>query len=205
MDISSDLEYGVVTFSKRVQFLIKNKHKLKNFIVAFLILSIALVIKFAFYNIDNVIESASVVTLDEDVYKPFKLTKEIILDVGDKATIQFPTKNSQINWKIQALNIAQGRAQVLDYINKVGFVCLHMRHFGVQYDIIVFKNVTMVNPVVVDESEEKIMRQEETLSGKKSRKKRPIWIKIKYKDESLIDQVITLWNNQAACFAHYEF
>lgn len=205
----NDIEFGGIKFSKKVKWLVslydKNKHRLKHIIFAFIGVTLALIVKFAFYNMDDVVASASVITLDEDVYKPFKLSKDIILDVGDKATLQFPLKSSQINWKIQALNIAQGRSHVLNYIEEAGFVCLHMRHFGVPYDILVFRNLTMVNPVVLGESEEKIMRQEETLAGKKYRKKRPKWIKVKYVDESLVEQTITLWGEQATCFAHYEF
>ena len=206
---SNDLEYGTVKLSDKVKWLVKlynkNKHRLRHIIVAFVVVSIALVVKFAFYNIDEVVATTGALTLDEDVYKPFKLSQEMIPDVGEKTSIQFPIKTSNINWKMQVLNIAQSSAHALKYIESVGFVCIHLRHFNVPYDIIVFQNNTMVNPVVMAESDEKIMRQEETLAGKKSRKRRPVWIKVKYFDKSLVEQTTTLWNNQATCFAHYEF
>jgi hypothetical protein len=206
---SSDLEFGTIKFSQKVRWLVnlynKNKHRLRHIIFAFVVVTLGLIVKFAFYNIDDVVASASAITLDEEVYTPFKLSQEMIPDVGERTSIQFPIKTSNINWKMQALNLAQGRAHVLKYIEEVGFICIHMRHFGVPYDILVFQNMTMVNPVVLDESEEKIMRQEVTLAGKKSRKRRPIWIKVKYLDEALSEKTSTIWNNQATCFAHYEF
>lgn len=205
----NDIEQGSIKLSDKVRWLVKlynkNKHRLKHIIFAFVVVTLALIVKFAFYNIDDVVASASAITIDEGVYKPFKVSEDIIVDVEDKASIHFPIKTSNINWKMQALNLAQVTSHVLKYIEGVNYVCIHARHFGVLYDIIVFRNMTMVNPTVLGESDEKIMRQEVTLAGVKSRKKRPNWIKIKYRDESLVERTTTLWNNQAGCFAHYEF
>ena len=205
----NDIEQGSITLSDKVRWLVKlynkNRHRLKHIIIAFVVVTLALIVKFAFYNIDDVIASASAITMDEESYKPFKVTEDIIVDVGDKASIHFPIKTSDINWKMQVLNLAQVTSHVLKYIEAVDYVCIHARHFGVPYDIIVFRNVTMINPIVLAESDEKITRQEATLAGVKSRKKRPIWIKIKHRDGSLVEKTTTLWNNQAGCFAHYEF
>lgn len=205
-----DLEFGKVTISKKVKWLVdmyrKNENNMRYIIISFVVVTLALIVKFAFYNFDTVVQTTGVITLDEDVYKPFKMTPEIIPDVGDKkASIQFPIKDSTVNWKIQTINIVQARAQAVSYLEKAGYTCIHLRHFGVPYDIIVFANVTMVNPLVLAESEEQVVRKEVTLDGKTLRKKRPTWIKVSYRDESLTQQEVTLWGWQATCFAHYEF
>jgi predicted Holliday junction resolvase-like endonuclease len=205
----NDVEQGSIRLSDKVRWLVKlydkNKHRLQRIIFAFVVVTLALIIKFAFHNIDDVVASASVITMDEDVYKPFKISEEIIVDVGDKTSIYFPIKTSDINWKMQALNIAQATSHILRYIEGVDYVCIHARHFGIPFDIIVFRNLTMVNTVVMGESDENIMRQEVTLAGVKTRNRRPNWIKIKYRDESLVEKTTTLWGEQAACFAHYEY
>lgn len=209
-DTNYDLEFGKVSLSRKVKWLVdmyrKNENNMRYIIISFVIVTVALIIKFAFYNLDSVVKNTGgVITLDEDVYKPFKMSTEIIPNVDGRASIRFPVKESQVNWRIQTLNIVQARAQAVSFLENSGFLCVHLRHFGVPYDIMVFQNATMVNPSVIAESDEQILRNELTLSGKTIRKKRPTWIKIAYKDESLTDNVVTLWGWYATCFAHYEF
>lgn len=202
---NNDLEVGSVFVSKKVKkvvdFYRKNEGRVKHGLYASFFLTIALIIKLAFHNFDTVIEHAPVITFDEDTYTPFKMTKEIIPKVESKSSIQFPIKESQVNWKIQTLNLLQSRKHALEY----GYLCVHLRHFNVPYDILIFDNITMVNPVVVSESEETKNIKEMSLDGTSKRVKRPVWIKVKYHDESLSKVENTLWYDYAACFAHYEY
>lgn len=203
-----DIELGPMLMTDKVKWLVdmyrKNEGKLRYIIISCAVVTIALVIKYAFYNMDAVIETAGVITFDEDVYTPFKLTNELITDVG-RASIQFPVKDSPVNWKIQTLNLVQSSQFVVDYLTNAGFNCVHLRHFGVSYDIIVFKNVTMVNPAVLKESPEKLNVKEMSLDGTVNWKKRPVWLKIAYVNEALEKQEVVLTGDQAICFSHYVF
>jgi hypothetical protein len=204
-----DIEYGPIMLSKRmkqcVEYYKKNNKKIKYFCIGFLILTLALIIKLGLNNVDSVIETATAITLDEAVYKPFKWSETIIPDVEFKSVKKFPIKESHVNWKMQSLNIIQAREHVIDYLKQGGYICIHMRHFSVPYDIIVFNNITMVNPLVESESDTYHYVNEESLTGVTSRKKRPDTVNIVYHDEGLNRQFITLYDNQASCFAHYSF
>lgn len=204
-----DLEYGHIKLSEKMKRLVKyyrnNEKKIKYFSVGFVILTIALIVKMGFNNVDTVIETATAITLDEPVYNPFRWSETIKINVDSKSVKQFPIKESHVNLKMQSLNIIQAREHVLEYLKKGGYICIHMRHFDVPYDIIVFQNVTMVNPVVESESETYRYVKEEALDGTTLRKKRPESLSIKYHDEGLNVQYITLYGNQATCFAHYNF
>lgn len=204
-----DLEFGPIVLTAKMKRFVawfkRHQHNMKYFIISFVFLTIAIIIKFGFRNIDSVIESATAITLDEPVYTPFVLTDEIIPVVEKKSVIRFPFKESHINWKLQTLNLVQSRNQVLIYLEQVGYTCIHLRHFGVPYDILVFTNMTVVNPEVIEESEEYQMIKEYDLDGTTKRSKRPTYIKIAYLDESLNKKSVTLFGDQAVCFAHYEF
>lgn len=206
----SDLEFGGVHISRKVQKLVnlykKNEHRIKYIIVSFCVVTVALMVKYASYNVDTVVESATAITFDEETYTQFVLSKEILPNVESGAGVRkFPIKGSKINWKMQTLNIVQARNKVWEYLDKAKQTCIHLKHFGVPYDILVFKNVTMVNPEVLMESEEHKKIKEMSLDGSVNRKSRPIWIKVGYYSEALIYQTDVLWGVQSYCFAHYEF
>lgn len=204
-----DLEYGNIVLSKQMQkvadYYRKNRKKIKYFSVGFVVLTFALIVKLGFDNIDTVIESATAITLDEESYQPFKWSETIIVNVDSKGVKKFPIKESHVNWKMQSLNIVQAREHIMEYLRKGDYVCIHARHFGVSYDIIVFQNLTMVNPIVEKESDIYHYVKEEALDGTTVRSKRPETIDIAYKDESLTQKYITLYGEQAVCFAHYNY
>lgn len=181
-----------------------NKH-IHLFIVCALILTIAIRVKSALNNIDYVIESATAITLDESQYVPFKWSETMISDVESKDVKVFPIKDSHINWKMQSLNIIQARNHITEYITSGGYECIHARHFDIPYDIIVFKNMTMVNPKVEKQSDTMRYLDEITLDGEVIVRKRPVSIDVVFLDEALDRKFTTLYDDQAACFAHYNF
>lgn len=206
----SDLEFGGVYISRKVQKLVnlyrKNEHRIKYILISFCVVTTALIIKYASRNVDSVIESATAITFDEETYTPFVLSNEILSTVESGIGVRkFPIKGSKINWKMQTLNIVQARNKVWEYLGKAKQTCIHLKHFGVPYDILVFNNITMVNPEVLMESDEHKKIKEMSLDGSVNRKNRPIWIKVGYYSEALIYQSIILWGAQSYCFAHYEF
>jgi hypothetical protein len=208
---ANDLEFGPMSLTNNVKWLVKlyrsnEGPRVRYMVMSTVIITIALIIKYGFHNLDNVMDhSASVITFDEDVYIPFRLSSDISPRVDSKASIEFPIKESKVNWKIQTINLIQSRSHVVVYLDKLGYVCIHLRHFGVPYNIMVFKNITMVNPVVVGESDEMVSKKEIALDGTIVRKRRPLWLKISHRDESLTHRTVVLYGDQATCFAHYEF
>lgn len=204
-----DIEYGPIKLSKQmkqaVEYYRNNKSKIKYFGAGFLILTFALIVKLGYNNVDTVIETATGITLDEVMYRPFKWSETMIPTVESKSVKNFPLKESHVNWKMQSLNILQIREHVIQYLKKGGYECIHARHFDVPYDIIVFSNITMVNAKVESESDTYSYVNEEALDGTTSRHKRPDTLDIVYHDEGLNRQFITLYNGQANCFAHYNF
>lgn len=185
----------------------RHEHRLKYILLSSFIVTVAMIVKYASYNVENVIVAATAITFDEKTYEQFTLSPEIIPVLTDeqKASQKFPIKGSQVNWKMQTVNVVQARNVVWEYLDTAKHECIHLRHFGVPYDIIVFRNVTMVNPDVVEESPVSKKIKEMALDGSVSRKSRPTWITVGYYTEALVYKVITLWGAQAYCFAHYEF
>lgn len=202
-----DLEFGPLGLTDGMKRLIKfynsNRHRMFSFLVAFSILSFAVIVKLGYRNVDSVIETATSITLDEESYRPFKWSMEVIPEVEDRSTRVFELKESHVNWKMQALNLAQFKVFVMEYIESVGYVCIHARHFDVPYDIIIFNNMTLVNPHVESEGTRLEYVKEISLSGGVSRHKRPTQITVTYIDEALNRQHRTLYGDQAFCFAHY--
>lgn len=206
---NADLEYGKVTLSKQMQkfayYYRKNEKRIKYFGIGFIVLTLALIVKLGINNVDSVVEAATAITLDEAAFQPFKWSQTININVDSKSVKKFPIKGSHINIKLQSLNILKFKEHVMDYLKKGNYICIHARHFDVPYDIIVFQNITLVNPVIEQESDTYYYIKELSLDGTTTRQKRPTSLDIVYYDEGLNRQYITLFNNQAACFAHYNF
>lgn len=204
----SDLEFGGVYVSRKVQNFVKlykkNEHRLKYIFISSFIVTIALLLKYASHNVDSVIETATAITFDEETYSQFMLSPEII-PVVDGGIRKFPIKGSKVNWKMQTLNIVQARNHVWEYLDKAKQTCIHLKHFGVPYDILIFSNVTMVNPEVLSESSDHKKIKEMSLDGTVTRKSRPTWIQVGYYTEALTYQKAFIWGAQSYCFAHYEF
>ena len=203
----TDIEYGPVKLSKQMKHVVdyyrKNSTKIKYFGVGFMVLTLALIIKLGYNNVDAVIQTATAITLDEVAYKPFKWSETMNPNVESKSVKNFPLKESHVNWKMQSLNILQVREHVIKYLLEGGYECIHTRHFDVPYDIIIFTNVTMVNPKIESESDMYHYVKEMALDGTEKHQKRPDYIDIVYYDEGLNKKYITLYDNQAACLLHY--
>lgn len=208
-DSHNDLEFGPIKLGTKAKAIIdiykKNKKHLKKYISGFIMLAGVLICKAGFENVDTVVHTASAITFEEPVYEPFHFSEEVIPKVESKTSKTFPVKSSEVNWKAQAINIATFQAHVLEYLKASGYECIHARHFNVAYDILVFSNVTMINPVVLKESDEKVFLKEVALDETILRVKRPIAIEIRYLDDGLQEKNVVLYGIQSACFGHYEF
>lgn len=204
-----DLEYGGNGFSKNIKLLITRYHtnrtKIKYTVFSLLIVTIAVIVKVGFISLNDVVVATNTITLDESPYVPFVWNEEITTYVSDRGVVKYPKKTSSVNWKLQALNIYQFSNHVMGYLEASENICIHCRHFGVPYDILVFKDKVMVSPVVTDESDQMVYSRETSLNGSVTRVKRNEWIEVMYYNMEMEKEVTRLVGNDAICFSHYMY
>lgn len=205
--MQSDLEYGgefLVKKYKRVfDFYRKNSQRLKRGAVVFAIVSAAIVVKLGFRNMDTVVSTATAITMDEESYSPFQLdVTKFKVDVTAEPQ-QFQIKDSVVNRRMQSINMADASTTVVEWLDSTGNVCVHLKHFQVPWDIIVFPNVTVINPQIISEGPTRKNIQEVDLGGESKWKKRANSIYLKYYDKEMVQRHETLWGNYAYCLAHY--
>lgn len=202
-----DLEYGKLNLStnmkKLSRFYKNNKKHIKNIIFLFVILTGVIISHWCVNNIDVALEKAAIVTLDEEKYTTFVLGDLNTKKIEDKSSEQLPLKTSEINMKLQTMNLKKVHEEVMDILTNYGYVCIHARHFGVKYDITFFDNCTIINPEIQKTSERKVNIDEISLDGTSEYKNRPTWVRIMYFDVNLNRKYDTLYNEQAYCFLHY--
>ena len=201
MGFDEDLESGEQFLKIKYKRLLRyyRSPKYKPFFYGTLLLTFIICIKLTLHNIET---SETVVTLDEKTYEPF-LVKPEILEKPIKYS-QVKLKSSAINLRMQELNFKDSETTTQQYLNKTKNICVHLSHMNIPYDVIVFQNTTIINPYILDESQEKINIKEMDIYGNIEWKKRPRSIYIKYiKIDGLIEDYITLYNEQAYCFLHY--
>lgn len=203
-----DLEYGggfLVEKYKRVfNFYKKHKRRLRQGSIIFAIITVAIIVKLGFRNMDHVVETASAITMDEETYQPFKLDITKFSPEGPALEVaQLTIKDSVVNRRMQAMNIADVSTRVSDWLDKTGNLCVHLKHFQVPYDILVFPNETIINPQIISEGKTRKNINEVDLGGDTVWKQRATSIYLKYFDKDLTQKHDTLWFNSAYCLAHY--
>lgn len=206
--MQADLEYGgaflVKKYQKVFDFYKKNRVRIRRGAIVFGVVATAIIIKLGFRNMDTVVETATAITMDEETYQPFKLDLTKFtpgvpeIDVG-----QLPLKDSVVNRRMQAMNVADVSATVGEWLNKTGNLCVHLKHFQVPWDIIVFPNTTIINPQIISEGKTRKNIKEENLEGDTTWKQRATSIYLKYFDKELNQKHDTVWFNYAYCLAHY--
>lgn len=207
-----DLEFGPIKLGGRLgrlsRFYKTHQSKIKRYALITLVAAISVIIKLGINNADQVIESATAITLDEATYKPFRMSETIdpAPDMS-KTTLRFPLKTSENNQKRQLLNLLQAAEVVHPYLVDAGNICIHARHFAVEYDITFFDNATVVNPEVIAESQYMVTVDEVALDGSSKHTKRPTWIKIRYTSGETLERDVswTLYGDYAACYAYYNY
>lgn len=201
-----DLEFGVQVWREQYKTLINNvnKYKLykKQILVTFLFITFAIGIKLGLSNIDRVVQTGSAISLEEQPYKSFKLGSLITSKV--ETSEHFEIKDSLVNRKMQKINIEMASEEARDFLEKSGNICIHLKQFGVKWDILVFENVTIVNPQIISESNSRKNIQQVGLDGTQTWASRPISVYVKHYNEKLDFVYTNLWENQAYCFAYYE-
>ena len=204
--MQEDLEYGtgflVKKYKKVFDFYRQNSRRLKRGAVVFIVVAAAIVVKLGFRNIDKVVSTATAITMDEESYKPFTVDiTKFTMEVGTPE--QYPIRDSLVNRKMQSINIAHVASTVEDWLKTTGNLCVHLKYFQVPWDILVFPNITIINPQIISEGSTRRNIQEVDLGGETRWKQRATSVYLKYFDRELTQRHDTLWENYAYCLAHY--
>ena len=200
-----DLEYGHKFWNLKYKNIIKyykrfDKHK-RGISISFMIISIALIVKLGFFNIDSIIKSNSILTLEETTYTPFSLgnlNKELV-----KNSENYIIKDSSVNRHLQSINLEFIKDEVQFFLKETNNICIHLKQFGVKYDILVFNNITIINPEIISEGENIKNVPQINLNGEKIWAKRKTKVRLKYFNEKLNLVYDDLYNEQAFCFFYY--
>lgn len=121
---------------------------------------------------------------------------------------KFIPKTSSLNRKIQVMNIEKLYAKIKPLLDQEQWICIHLRNFGVDYDITMFRdgvNKTIIDPVIEQVSETYELIPEIGIDGMKKYAKRPTELRIRHVDKNMTyDNEILLSGNDAICFSHYQ-
>jgi hypothetical protein len=201
-----DLEFGGKYWTKKYKNVINyykryKKHK-KQFLTAFIVITFGVVIRWGFSNVDRVVNAGSAISFEESVYKPFTL--EPINQNPVKYSKRFVVKESMVNRRMQILNLEMVTEEIHKFLKDTGNICVHVKQFGVKFDILVFENITMINPEVISEGKEIKNIPQIALDGSKSWASRTTKLYVKHYNEKLEYIYSEIYNNQAFCFAFYE-
>lgn len=202
----ADLEYGLQSWKDQYKTLIKHVNKYKRYkkqiLSSFVFITIAIGIKIGLSNIDRVVHAGSGITLEETPYKSFKL-QPLTTSYVDTSE-HFDIKDSLVNRKMQKINIEMVGDEARSFLKDSGNICVHLKQFGVKWDILIFENSTIINPQIISEGSSRKNIPQIGLDGSQTWASRPTNIHIKHYNENLDLVHSHLWNNQAFCFAYYE-
>jgi hypothetical protein len=200
-----DLEFGPVFISaplKRVLTFYKTKWRFVRAIgFAFIALSLSLLVRYAFDNADKI--SDTVITFEESPYKIFVISDNVITN---PLTVQenYPIKSTVVNRRLQTFNLQTVEHKIREYLVETNNLCIHARHFASPYDILVFKNVTMINAELEALSSVFKNVNEMSISGEARYARRSLSVTVGYFDINLQRQTrVVLHGNMALCFQHY--
>ena len=109
-----------------------------------------------------------------------------------------------VNRRMQIINLEMVTEKIHTFLENTKNICVHVKQFGVKFDILVFDNITMINPEVISEGKEIKNIPQIALDGSKSWASRATKLYVKHYNEKLEYIYSELYNNQAFCFAFYE-
>lgn len=205
---NDDPEYGSVRMNKKLKriydYINVNKRKVKSVLLTVVVVTISLLVRYSFDNVEKINDNR-IITFDEPPYEIVEIYDINTKIVDRENVIQFPIKTSLINKKLQIMNIESIENQIKRYLEETGNICIHARFFGCIYDILVFNNVTVINPDVISLSNTKRNVQEKDIDGVVKFSKRSTHVTLNYIDKHMeYKQKQVLSGNQAICFQFYE-
>lgn len=82
--------------------------------------------------------------------------------------------------------------------------CVHVANYGIPWDIIVFRNRTMINGKILNSSDEQLEIIETDDTGRDSFVRRSIYVQTDFVNEDLKITNELLWFYDSYCFQHYK-
>lgn len=200
-DLESGTEFLSLKLKKFIKWYKTNQKSVKTFLISFLLLSIAIIIKKGFNSFESAIETVTAISMDEELYIPFQLGEFTDIPSGDSCELVI--KDSMVNRRMQLINIDMVVEEVREFLVTSGNICIHLKHFGVSLDIVVFPNQTVINPHVISQGSVWKNVPEMKVSGEEIWSRRATSLYVKFYNAELTQVYDTLWNEQAFCLAHY--
>lgn len=204
-----DLEYGKEIIGKYNGLYKKHKNKVWYMTSLFVVVTLAVILKQSIQiDIDESVASGSGFSLDEAGPELITLKKHVIDVKIDKESSfkKFQVKQNRLNRMIQTKNLANVFEEVYQHVLIENWECIHLKHFGVPYDIILFfdPNITMLEPKITQISDEFILQQEIGIDNVRKYIKRPSELSVEYLQDDLETMVSKrLEGDAAACFSYY--
>ena len=204
-----DPEYGRVQTSRwlrgRVMWARQNYGRLKFLFQVAAAGTVVLIARAAFVDMDSVVKTANAITFEEEVYEPFTWSESLRNGLASALVRPVTIKSASVNVNAQTANLKEfgGFVRTRFLGPPENYICLHAKYLQVLYDVIVFRNITVVNPSVRKQSDEITHNRETALDGTERMTVRPHWIEVSHYDEGLNPRVTTLYGDQAVCFTHY--
>lgn len=204
-----DLERGRLVISPFVKSVVDNikakRSSIKLFVYAMVILNVGISIKLAINNIDSVVSVGSGVDLSEKRYEMLHI--DISTDFVSKpkgVVSNMDISTSLINRKMQRLNIKDISEAIKVHLQTNDYICIHAKHFGINDDIIVFNNMTLINPAVLETSVDTFNVPEIGVNDAIVWAKRPLRTKLGFVNETTLDiGFVDVYGPISACFWHY--
>jgi hypothetical protein len=145
--MSSDLEYGRTLLYERVEAIVMrlrlSRARLQRFFLTLAAAFAAFIVSWAYKTAPTA--SDMLFTAAERVYKPFEYSLEIHAPVR---AYEYPTPHSYLNEQLQLKNLADFSTHVRSQLGEK--TCIHATYYNVPYAIIVWQNLTAVNPTIVE-------------------------------------------------------
>ena len=202
---SADLEFGGAAIRKRYKSILKfyksNARHIPRVLMLLTVITLSIVVRWGVTNVDRVVEGATGVSFEEDTFVPFTIGEFTATEPVKRK--QFEIKTSIVNHKMQRMNLETVTDQVRAFLEESGNVCVHLVHFHVPYDIIVFSNITIVNPQIVEESKVRTNVKEIDLNGDSKWASRAEYVHVRHYNEHLNQVHTMLWGHQSVCFQYY--
>lgn len=208
--LTMDIEYGKSVLSEYRKLYKKYSKKIWFLAVFFTVVTLAIIVEKSFRSIEKSVENNSGVSFTEDPPEPLNFDETSMIPILPEKNVvyrDFVLKTSPLNKMLQKHSLNMLHNKTMNILIKNQWDCVHLRHFGLNYDILVFKskNITVVNPEIIHISDEMQVKHELGLDNTRRVVKRPISISLNFIDKDLETQKnLTLSGNDAACLSYYK-
>jgi len=150
-----DIEYGRTSLLEKYTYIV-NRFNIsrKRVVYSLFIFTLSFVVLTISHTYQNVTSEEihnggdAVFSIHERTYKPFTFAETVSKTAVANVDV-YPIFSSFINEQMQLRNIASLTSHVRNWLEQTNNLCIHAKYFGVPYDIIILKNLTVINPSIV--------------------------------------------------------